>query len=56
MAGVGGPGLALGWEVGLWGDTRSSLLPSMVTLGRATEALEGGAQRAVSMMVNRLLT
>ena len=55
MAGVGGPSVALGYEAGLWGDTRSSLLPSMVALERATEAL-GGTQRVVSMMRNRLST
>ena len=56
MARMGGPDLALGWEGGLWGDTRSSPLPSVVALGRATEALGMGARRAVSMMVNRLST
>ena len=54
LAGVGGPRLALEEEVGLWSDTGSSPLPSMVTLGRAIEALDEGAQRAVSMMVSRL--
>jgi len=55
LAGVGGPGVALGYKAGLWGNTESSPLLSMVTLGRATEAL-GGTQRVVSMMRNRLLT
>ena len=56
LARVGGPGLAVECEVGLWGDTRSSPLLSVVALGRATEALEIGARRAVSMMAKRLST